>query len=78
MINRLVGFLYLASIALFSLFWLPCYLGTVGEPPWSFNFYLRAVAECQIPLTIIAPLLFGLRWVFRGRSRPVNPTSSAG
>lgn len=33
MINRLVVFLYLASIGLFSLFWLPCYLGTVGGPP---------------------------------------------
>jgi len=68
MINRLAVFLYLAIIGLFSLFWLPCYLGTVGGPPWSFNFYLKAVAGCQLPLTIIAALLLGLRWVSRARA----------
>lgn len=47
MINLLVVFIYLASIGLFSWFSLPCYLGTVGGPPCSFNFYLRAVASAR-------------------------------
>lgn len=67
--NRLIAFLYLVSIGCFALFWLPAYLGTAGPPPWPLDRYLLAVAECQIPVTIIAALLVGLRWVFRGQSR---------
>lgn len=34
--------------------------------PWSPDRYVLTIVECQIPVTIIAALLLGLRWVLRG------------
>ena len=69
MISLLVVFLYLASIGL-----LVVLAALLSRYCWWAAVIVQLLPEsrrqCQIPVTIIAALLLGLRWVSRARADP--------